>query len=168
MRRLLLAAVAAVLLSGCAPAGPVQSQAGSAALMRGFGVSVDEAVAPRVPQVHLRVCGPWGCRELDVPLPASGTMSALPCPSTGDPAAVCGAVRQPGPAPGYGYAPIPELTLEPVTVDVSTPPGAPMAVAASVTVRPRGACADAGPSCADPTPQAEIHISADGSVRQTR
>ncbi|MEU7868765.1 hypothetical protein [Dactylosporangium sp. NPDC049140] len=165
---MLTAAVTAALLSGCTPAGPTRSGSGESAPLRGFGVAVDAAIAGRVPLVHLRVCGAWGCHEQDVTLAPSGTMSAMPCPPTGDPGAACGAVQIPGPGPGYGYAPVPGLTMDPVTVTVTTPPGAPLAVDASAPVRPRPVCPGPGSACADPTPQAEVRIAADGSLSQSR
>jgi hypothetical protein len=168
VRTVLIAAVAAALLSGCAPAGPSRSSSGESAPLRGFGVAVDAAIADRVPLVHLRVCGSWGCHEQDVTLEPSGTTSAMPCPSTGDPGAACGAVRIPGPGPGFGYAPVPGLTMDPVTVTVTTPPGAPMALDASAPVQPRPVCPGPGSGCPDPTPQAGLRIAADGSLSQSR
>ncbi|WP_433060103.1 hypothetical protein [Dactylosporangium sp. CS-033363] len=157
---LLIAVLAGALLSGCMlPAGPVQSGGGAAAPLRGFAVGVDEALAPRVPSVHLRVCGGWGCDELDVPLMISGRMSPIPCTSD-----TCGAVQIPSSGPGYGYAPVPKLTMDAVTVTVT----APLVSDAPVTVRPTGVCPGTASGCADPTPQGEIRIAADGTVSQSR
>lgn len=167
-----------VALSGCAGpggAGAPDEIAGGPAPLRGFGVEVDEAVAPRVPQVHVRVCGDWGCHEQDVPLHISGPVSAMPC-ETGTAGAdtACGAVQLPGPGPGYGYAPVPQLTADPVTVTVTTPPGAPLAINAELLVRPSIACPGdkasptAAATCAGGAPQAGLRIGADGGVSQSR
>ncbi|WP_432992469.1 hypothetical protein [Dactylosporangium sp. CA-233914] len=166
MRMLTIAVAASMLLAGCAAANtPSEGQGGPAAL-RGFGVDVDAAVSARVPQVHLRTCGPWGCHEQDVPLQVAGPVSAGPCPSDAAPDTACGAVQLPGPGPAHGYAPVPSLTMDPVTVTVTTPPGAPLAIDAQLTVRPRPICPGAATGCAEPTPQAQIRIAADGSVSQ--
>ena len=120
--------LAALALGGCvascADGAEPGIAGGGAAPLRGFGVDVDQAIAPRVPVVHLRTCGSWGCREQDVTLLISGPTSAMPCPS--EPAAAdtaCGVVQLPGPGPGYGYVPVPELTMDQVTVTVTTPAG---------------------------------------------
>jgi hypothetical protein len=150
--------------------------------LRGFGVAVDEAVAGRVPVVQLRTCGAWGCHEQDVPLSISGPTSAASCASRSDAppdAAACGVQHLPGPGPGFGYAPVPGLTFDPVTVLVTTPPGAPLPISAEVRVQPYAVCpggggpeqgspATAGPTCAGATPQAELRIAADGTVSQSR
>src|SRR5262245_17631203 len=91
-------------LSGCGGGGAGGGMSSGSAPLRGFGVQVDEAVSARVPVVHLRTCGSWGCHEQDVPLAISGPTSALPC-ETGSPDAACGLAHLPGPGPGYGYAP---------------------------------------------------------------
>ncbi|MDG6101440.1 hypothetical protein Daura_39755 [Dactylosporangium aurantiacum] len=178
------------VLAGCAavgsagPGGPAGGggEVGGPAPLRGFGIDVDEAVAPRVPVVHLRVCGSWGCHEQDVPVHISGPVSAMPCPSgpAADPDTACAAVQLPGPGPGHGYAPVPQLTAEPVTVTVTTPPGAPLVIAAEVQVRPAMVCpggrtgtapATAAPAtadCAGGAPQAGLRIAADGTVTQSR
>lgn len=165
-------------LGGCAGSESAGPDSGAAAL-RGFGVEVDRTVAPRVPMVHLRTCGRWGCHEQDVSLGVSGTPSALPCPS-GPADTACGAVVPPGPGPGYGYAPVPALTFDEVTVTVTTPAGAPFPIRAEVSVRPAGVCPqDRGPrggpaspapraTCSGGTPQARLRIAADGTVSQTR
>jgi hypothetical protein len=157
------------VLSGCAAnqAGgdPAGGSAGSAVL-RGFGVHVDQAVSARVPVVHLRTCGYWGCYEQDVPLSIAGPTSAGPCATSSSPAgAACGVVQLPGPGPGYGYAPVPGLTQDAVTVRVTTPPGAAMPVDAQVRVQPRLICPDQdATTCTDGTPQAQLRIAADGTV----
>ncbi|GAB3855819.1 hypothetical protein GCM10027610_089690 [Dactylosporangium cerinum] len=166
-------------LSGCAApgdAGAPDGAAGGPAPLRGFGVEVDEAVAPRVSLVHVRVCGGWGCHDQDVPLHISGPASALPCPSgTADPGTACGVAHLPGPGPGYGYAPVPQLTADPVTVTVTTPAGAPLAITAELQVRPSIVCPGRTPSagaaasaCAGGAPQAGLRIAADGTVSQSR
>jgi hypothetical protein len=175
-----MTAVVVFTLAGCAAAGPDGQSTGAAAL-RGFGVEVEQAVAPQVPMVHLKTCGSWGCHEQDVPLQISGPTSAMPCP-TGSAASdtACGVAHLPGPGPGYGYAPVPGLTMDPVTVTVTTPPGASPPINAEVTVRPSAVCPDhagqpgnaATPSprttCPGATPQAQLRIAADGSVSQSR
>ncbi|GAA3191677.1 hypothetical protein GCM10010532_007920 [Dactylosporangium siamense] len=166
-------------LGGCAApdgAGAPDGMVGGPAPLRGFGVEVDEAVAPRVPLVHVRVCGGWGCHDQDVPLHISGPVSAMPCPSgTADPDMACGVAHLPGPGPGYGYAPVPQLTMDPVTVTVTTPAGAPLAITAELRVHPSivcpGGAATAGATtsaCAGGAPQAGLRISADGTVSQSR
>lgn len=188
--------IAAVVLSlgGCAGSGVGvgvgvgDGQSLGAAPLRGFGVDVDQAVAARVPTMHLKTCGTWGCHEQDVALLISGPTSAAPCasPSGGANAAVCGPYHLPGPGPGYGYAPVPALTADPVTVTVTTPPGAPLVLNAEVRVRPHLTCADrSGPHrdgdartdaspekartpCAGGVPQAQLRIAADGTVSQSR
>jgi hypothetical protein len=156
-----------------------------AAALRGFGIEVDEAVAARVPLLHVRVCGGWGCHEQDVPLHISGPVSAGPCPATPtDPGAACGVVHLPGPGPGYGYLPVAQLTADPVTVTVTTPPGAPLAVSAQLQVRPTIVCPGGlsgaaddrtdrsarppGAGCAGGAPQAGLRVAADGTVTQSR
>ncbi|MFF5229194.1 hypothetical protein [Dactylosporangium sp. NPDC000521] len=159
------------LLGGCAdgPGAGEGGGGGGAALLRGFSVQVDEAVAAKVPAVHLKVCGDWGCHEQDVTLLISGPTSAAPCRSGDGAADVCGVVRLPGPGPGYGYAPVPQLTPDPVTVTVTTPPGAPLAIAAELTVRAPVVC-QGRPAreegCADGVPQATLRIAADATVSQ--
>ncbi|HVQ95399.1 MAG TPA: hypothetical protein VMU51_30500 [Mycobacteriales bacterium] len=180
--RILAAVGVVVALSGCAGREAASGESGGAAPLRGFGVQVDQAVSARVPMVHLKTCGPWGCHDQDVPLSISGPTSAAPC-GTGSQSAdtACGVVHLPGPGPGYGYAPVPGLTQEPVTVRVTTPPGAPVRLDARLRVQPRlvcpgraGAAADsAGPgqpagTCAGGAPQAQLRIAADGTVSQSR
>ncbi|GIH19687.1 hypothetical protein [Rugosimonospora africana] len=177
--RLLLVAVAVLALGGCAGPGADGQSSGTAPL-RGFGVEVDQAVAPLVTTVHLTTCGSWGCYEQDVPLFVSGPTSALPCPSrSAEPDAACGIARVPGPGPGYGYAPVPALTVDDVTVTVTTPSGAPFPVNAKVVVHPSTVCPDAPgrpghatvpdarPSCPGGAPQARLRIAADGTVSQS-
>jgi hypothetical protein len=176
---------AAVLLvsAGCGADRRGATGAAGSAPLRGFGVQVDQAVAARVPAVHLATCGSWGCHEQDVPLSIAGPTSAGPCPSapTGPAGAACGVVQLPGPGPGFGYAPVPPLTVDPVTVVVTTPPGAPLVINARVRVRPRLVCPDgsagsgaaspggSGPAaCAGGAPQAQLRIAADGTVSQSR
>ncbi|MET7423413.1 hypothetical protein [Dactylosporangium sp. NPDC005555] len=168
MRTLLLVTL---LLAGCSVVSPGTTEQGSmgAEPLRGFSVAVDEAVAARVPMVHLRVCGGWGCHEQDVPLMISGPTSAAPCATGPSGAAgdVCGVVHLPGAGPGYGYAPVPQLTADPVTVTVTTPPGAPMAISAELRVTAPLVCRDQRASaCADGVPQANLRIAADGTVGQ--
>jgi hypothetical protein len=184
VRRLFLAVAASVLLgsvlSGCTPqpGGAADVAPGSAAL-RGFGLEVDQAVAPQVPLVHLRTCGRWGCHDQDVPISLAGGTTTLPCPSTAAPDVACGIARVPGPGPGFGYAPVPPLTFDPVTVTVTTPPGAAFPIDAEVTVQPFAVCPDqrghdagstpeARPTCPDGTPQAHLRIAADATVSQSR
>lgn len=151
--------LAALTLGGCAVSGPERGVPEAAAL-RGFGVEVDQAIAPRVPLIRVRTCGGWGCHEQDVPLHISGPVSALPCPTDAGPDTACGAVQLPGPGPGYGYAPVPGLTLDEVTVTVTTPAGAPLRISGEVVVRP---------VAVDGTvPQAGLRIAADGTVSQSR
>jgi hypothetical protein len=145
--RSLLAAVVLLALSGCATGSGGSDGSGDegsgAAALRGFGVEVDQAVAPQVPVVHLKTCGSWGCHEQDVPLHVSGPTSAMPCPSdTAAPDAACGVAQLAGPGPGYGYAPVPALTFDEVTVTVSTPSSAPLRINAEVRVRPTVVCPD--------------------------
>jgi hypothetical protein len=145
--RSLLAAVVLLALGGCATGAGGSDGSGDegsgAAALRGFGVEVDQAVAPQVPVVHLKTCGSWGCHEQDVPLHISGPTSAMPCPSdTAAPDAACGVAQLAGPGPGYGYAPVPALTFDEVTVTVSTPSGAPLRINAEVRVRPTVVCPD--------------------------
>jgi hypothetical protein len=163
-------AVAALLvLGGCGltDAGDEPwggGEMGGAALMRGFSVEVDEAISKRVPLVHLKTCGAWGCHEQDVPLMVSGPMRTLPCPS-GPADAACGTEVLPGPGPGHGYAPVPDLTADLVTVTVSTPPGAAFPIKAEVRVEPRLVCSgDAGATCSAGTPQARLRIAPDATV----
>lgn len=167
--------LAAMALGGCVVSGadgtgPDTAGVGAAPL-RGFGVEVDQAIAPRVPVVHMRTCGSWGCREQDVTLLIAGPTSAMACPSA--PAAAntaCGMAHLPGPGPGYGYAPVPELTLDQVTVTVTTPAGAPLLISAELAVRPFAVCPD-GASCTAPSaavPQAQLRITADRTVIQSR
>lgn len=163
--------VAVLALGGCG-AGEGGRQSNGAAPLRGFGIDVDQAVSGRLPQVHLKICGQWGCAEQEVPLSIAGPTSAAPCPgeSTGPDAVACGPVQLPGPGPGYGYASVPQLTLDPVTVTVTTPPGAPLAITAEVKVLPRLVCPDPGAAsstCAGGAPQARLRIAADGTVSQT-
>ncbi len=189
---LLLTATLVFALGGCGAVdgvGDPGGMAGGPAPLRGFGVEVDEAVAPRVPLVHVRVCGAWGCHEQEVPLHISGPVSAMPCQSASAAAdSVCGVAQLPGPGPGYGYAPVPQLTADPVTVTVSTPPGAPLTIAAELQVRPSIVCpggssrrggtpaagatgegaAGAAATCAGGAPQAGLRIAADGTVSQSR
>jgi hypothetical protein len=163
-------------LSGCAGAAPGGVSRTGPAPLRGFGVDVDTAVAPRIPTVHLQTCGPWGCHEQDVALLISGPTSAAPCPTgpTTPEGSTCGPVQLPGPGPGYGYAPVPPLTFDPVTVTVTTPTGAALPVNARITVRPAAVCPGRGPAeasgtdCPDATPQAQLRIGADGTVSQSR
>lgn len=160
------AALLLVTVAGCAGAESVGGSTGAAAL-RGFGVEVEQAVAPRVPSVHLRTCGSWGCHEQDVPLMVSGPMSALPCPTGAAPDTACSAVRLPGPGPGFGYAPVPPLTLDPVTVTVTTPDKAKFKINAEVRVTPVAVCDAAPCPSGTGTPQAKLQIAADGTVRQS-
>ncbi len=172
----LLALVMLLAVGGCAaePAGGGQSH--GAAPLRGFGIDVDQAISARVPAVRLKVCGVWGCAEQDVPLSIAGPTSAAPCAAAsaapgGPDAAACGPVHLPGPGPGFGYASVPELTADPVTVTVTTPPGAPMVIRAEVRVQPRLVCPGAGgdpATCAGAAPQAQLRIAADGTVSQSR
>ena len=167
----LLAAGVLFAIGGCGGGAPAGGDIGGAAPMRGFGVAVDQAVSARVPVVHLRTCGTWGCHDQDVPLLISGGTSAGPCPTGSGPDVACAAHQLPGPGPGYGYAPVPDLTLEPVTVTVTTPPGAALSINVDVRVQPRPICPDSGRSgsgttCAGATPQAKIRIAADGTVSQ--
>jgi hypothetical protein len=175
--RVLLGLAVTMALGGCAVGDTGRGQAFGSAPLRGFGLDVDAAVSARVPTVHLKTCGPWGCHEQDVPLAISGPTSAAPCPS--DPSAAgaaCGVVQLPGPGPGYGYAPVPALTVDPVTVTVTTPRGAPLRISARVRVQPHLVCpsgpaADAttaASTCAGAAPQAQLRIAADGTVRQSR
>jgi hypothetical protein len=172
--------VAVLALGGCGltDSGGGPSGGGDmagAALMRGFSVEVDEAISDRVPLVHLKTCGAWGCHEQDVPLAVSGPMRTGPCPSGPDgqgdapadsPAdSACGAEVLPGPGPGHGYAPVPDLTGDPVTVTVSTPSGAPFPIAAEVRVEPRLVCSGSADStCSAGTPQARLRIAPDATV----
>ncbi len=178
MKALLVAAVV-FTLGGCAAGSGGESS--GAAPLRGFGVEVDQAVAPRVPMVHLRTCGSWGCHEQDVPLHIAGPTSAVPCLSgSTEPDANCGLAQLDGPGPGYGYAPVPALTFEQVTVAVTTPAGASFPIDAELLVHPAAVCPDgpgqpsgtAAPSgrttCQGATPQAQLRIAADGAVSQSR
>ncbi len=110
--------------------------------------------------VHLKTCGGWGCVEQDVPLSIAGPTGAAPCdgPSDGPDAVACGPVHLAGPGPGFGYAAVPGLTVDPVTVTVTTPPGALLPINADVRVKPR---------LADGAPQARLRIAADGTVTQS-
>jgi hypothetical protein len=175
-----MAAAVVFTLAGCAAAGP-DGQGSGAAALRGFGVDVEQAIAPRVPMVHLKTCGSWGCHDQDVTLLIAGPTSAMPCPTgSAAPDTACVVAQLPGPGPGYGYAPVPALTFDPVTVMVTTPPGAPFPINTDVLVRPSAVCPDhagqpdstAPPSprttCPGATPQAQLRIAADGSVRQSR
>jgi hypothetical protein len=174
--RTLLTVVAALALAGCTATGPDGEHPLGEAPLRGFGVDVDQAVSARVPTVHLKTCGTWGCHEQDVALSISGPTSAAPCGSPSGPpeTPACGPVHLSGPGPGYGYAPVPALTTEPVTVVVTTPAGAPLPLDAEVRVRPHLVCpgdataGSAGPTCAGGAPQAQLRIAADGTVSQTR
>jgi hypothetical protein len=172
VKRLLLVALL-LALAGCGAGRADSTQSTGGAPLRGFGIDVDQAVSARVPQVHLKTCGGWGCAEQDVWLSIAGPTSMAPCsrPSAGADAATCGPVHLPGPGPGYGYAPLPELTIDPVTVTVTTPPGAPLPIAAEVRVRPRLVCpndgVERGSTCAGGAPQAQLRVAADGSVSQT-
>jgi hypothetical protein len=167
--------LAAMVLGGCVVSGadgvgPDTADAGAAPL-RGFVVDVEQAIAPRVPVVHLRTCGSWGCHEQDVTLIIAGPTSAMPCPSV--PAAAdtaCGVARLPGPGPGYGYAPVAELTMDQVTVTVTTPAGAPLRISAELTVRPFAVCPDSASCTARSVavPQARLRITADRTVIQSR
>ncbi len=177
--RALVIAVVLVTLGGCAAGS--QGQSSGAAVLRGFGVEVDQAIAPRVPMVHLKTCGSWGCHEQDVPLHIAGPTSAMPCPSgPAAPDANCGMANLAGPGPGYGYAPVPALTFDEVTVTVTTPSGAPFPISAETSVRPRAVCpqdpgrpgtaaaSSADPTCPSATPQAQLRIAAAGTVTQSR
>lgn len=186
--RVLLTAMLVLTLGGCAAdrVGDPGGMAAGPAPLRGFGVEVDEAVAPRVPMVHVRVCGDWGCHEQEVPLHISGPVSAMPCPTgAADADSACGVAQLPGPGPGYGYAPVPQLTVDPVTVTVSTPAGAPLAITAELRVRPSIVCpgdprrrgsspaataagAAATAACVGGAPQAGLRIAADGTVSPSR
>lgn len=162
--------LAAMALGGCVAsgAGPDTEGAGAAPL-RGFGVDVDQAIAPRVPVVHLRTCGSWGCHEQEVTVTIAGPTSAMPCPAAAADTA-CGVAHLPGPGPGHGYAPVPGLTMDQVTVTVTTPAGAPLRISAEVAVRPFAVCPDVA-SCLPssvPVPQARLRITADGTVIQSR
>jgi hypothetical protein len=163
-------ALGGCIVSGADRSGPDAAGAGAAPL-RGFGVDVDQAIAPRVPVVHLRTCGSWGCQEQDVALLIAGPTSAVPCPSVSVAAdTACGVAHLPGPRPGYGYAPVPELTMEQVTVTVTTPVGAPLRVSAELAVDPFAIC-PGGAGCAVPSaavPQAQLRITADRTVIQSR
>jgi hypothetical protein len=161
--------LAALALGGCAGSGPETADTGAAPL-RGFGVHVDEAIAPRVPMIHVRTCGSWGCHEQDVPVHISGPVSAMPCPTAAAPDTACGAVQRPGPGPGFGYAPVPGLTLDQVTVTVTTPDGAPLRIDAEVVVRPVPVCpGGAGrTTCPGAVPQAQLRVAADRTVTQSR
>ncbi|RSM68223.1 hypothetical protein DMB66_13660 [Actinoplanes sp. ATCC 53533] len=167
--------LAAMALGGCVGSGPdgagPDTAGAGAAPLRGFGVDVDQAIAPRVPVVHLRTCGSWGCHEQDVTLVIAGPTSAVPCPSASAAAdTACGVAHLPGPGPGFGYAPVPELTLEQVTVTVTTPAGAPLRVRADLAVRPFAVCPESAscPPSSAAVPQARLRITADGTVIQSR
>jgi hypothetical protein len=167
----LLLVVLAPAAAGCGPAGLDPGESGGAAPMRGFGISVDVAVSDRVPLVHVKTCGAWGCAEQDVPLTIFGpavAATACPPPSGGPDGNACGPAQGSGPGEGYGYAPVPQLTVEAVTVTVTTPAGAPLRIDAEVLVRPHPVCpGDARRSaCPDGVAQAHLRIAADGSVRQ--
>ncbi|MEV0810320.1 hypothetical protein [Micromonospora sp. NPDC050200] len=95
--------------------GHVAVQSLLLAPLRGFGVKVKKGIGPRVPLVHLKTCGSWGCHERDVPLHVFGPTSAMPCPSGSATPDAAGVAHLLGPGPVYGYAPVPELTLEQVT-----------------------------------------------------
>jgi hypothetical protein len=177
--RALLIAVVLFTLGGCSAGSDGQSS--GAAPLRGFGVEVDQAIAPQLPMVHLKTCGPWGCHEQDVPLHIAGPTSAMPCPSgSTEPDANCGVANLAGPGPGYGYAPVPALTFDEVTVTVTTPSGAPFPIKGETLVRPRAVCpqdpsrpgnaatSSAGPTCPGATPQAQLRIAANGAVSQSR
>jgi hypothetical protein len=173
--RILLIVTVVFTLVGCTHAASSGASPGAAAL-RGFGVEVEEAIAPRVPMLHLKTCGSWGCYEQDVPLSSSGPTTAMPCPSGGaNSDTACGVAHVPGPGPGYGYAPVPALTFDPVTVTVRTPRGAPFPINAEVPVHPSAVCPDlparpasARPTCPGATPQAGLRVAADGTVSQSR
>jgi hypothetical protein len=155
----LIIAVLVLSLGACGTQAEPGNQGGAAAL-RGFGIDVDQAISARLPAIHLKTCGTWGCDEQDVTLAIAGPTSAAPCGGTPDVA--CGNVHLPGPGPGYGYAPIPELTADPVTVTVTTPADAPLRIDAEVRVQPHEICSD---TC---VPQATLRIAADGTVSQSR
>ena len=177
--RILLTAAAILLLTGCGATHGRGGAVGGGAPLRGFGIDVDRAVSDRIPALHVRTCGTWGCHDQDVPLAISGPTRALPCTGAA-PEAACGVERLPGVGPGYGYAPVPGLTLEPVTVTVRTPPGAPLTVDAELRVRPHLVCPGDGsragggrtggaePSCAGGAAQAQLRVTADATVIQSR
>jgi len=153
--------IAVALLLGVSACG-AQAPSGGAAALRGFGIEVDKAISARLPVVHLKTCGAWGCDEQDVTFAIAGPTSTAPCGTASDVA--CGPVQLPGPGPGYGYAAIPELTADPVTVTVTTPPNAALRIDAELRVQPHDVCPDSH-SC---VPQATLRIAADGSVSQSR
>lgn len=164
-----LAALVLLTVVGCSPSRPEGGQSDGSAVLRGFGIAVDEAVSARIAAVHLKVCGPWGCAEQDVPLSISGPTSSAPCPTAprGADSVACGPVHLTGPGPGYGYAPVPQLTADPVVVTVTTPPGAALPIRAEVRIQPKLVCPEAGAdpaSCPGGVPQARISIAADGTV----
>ena len=165
--------VALLLAVGGCAGDSGAGQSGGSAPLRGFGIDVDQAVSARVPAVHLKVCGAWGCAEQDVALSIAGPTSAAPCasPSGGPEAAACGPVHLPGPGPGFGYASVPGLTADPVTVTVTTPRDAALHINAEVRVQPHLVCPEAGTrstTCAGGAPQAQLRIAADGTVSQSR
>lgn len=171
----ILLVMMALAAGACAAERSDGREATGAAPLRGFAVSVDQEVSARVPAVHLKVCGAWGCAEQEVPLAIAGPTSSAPCPTAagapaGPDAVACGSVHLPGPGPGYGYAPVPQLTADPVTVTVTTPPGAAFPIRADVRVQPRLVCPGAGAdpaTCAGAAPQARLQIAADGTVSQS-
>jgi hypothetical protein len=172
--RTLTAVVVVLMVSGCAGQRAGGGGGRASAPLRGFGVRVDQAVSDRLPMVHLRTCGAWGCHEQDVPLSISGPTSAAPCGTgTRSVDSACGPVQLPGPGPGYGYAPVPGLTEEAVTVTVTTPRGAPLRLDARVRVQPHLVCPAGVPTgtqpspCAGGAPQAQLRIAADGTVHQS-
>jgi hypothetical protein len=149
-------------LLGCTAFGSPPEADSGAAPLRGFGVDVVQAVSDRVPLVHVKTCGDWGCDEQDVELHISGPVSPLPCetPEGGSKDdAACGIQQLDGPGPGYGYLSVPKLTTAPVTVTVTTPAGAEFPIHDSVRVRPRSV---------DGVAQANLRIDADGRVTQSR
>ena len=158
-------------LAGCATGPSGGGGAAEPAPLQGFGIDVDQAISDRVPMVHLKTCGAWGCHEQDVTLSIAGPTTMAPCgsPSGGPDSAVCGPVQLPGPGPGFGYAPVPGLTVDPVTVTLTTPPGAPLVINGELRVTPRLVCPNAGAeACAGGAAQAQLRIAADGTVSQTR
>jgi hypothetical protein len=161
-------ALVALLLTVTACTAADHQGTGSAPL-RGFSIDVDQAISDRLPTVHLKTCGTWGCTEQDVPLSIAGPTSAAPCASpSAAPAAACGLVNLPGPGPGFGYAPVPRLTAASVTVTLTTPPGAPLPLTAHLQVHPALICPDnTATRCPDGVPQAHLHLAADNTLTQT-
>ncbi|MBM0207169.1 hypothetical protein JNW90_32365 [Micromonospora sp. STR1s_5] len=161
MKRLLVIVMLLLMSTGCGARTTEVGQSTGAAPLRGFGIGVDQAISAQVLTVHLKICGEWGCAERKVPLSIAGPTSAAPCggQSDGPDAVACGPVHLPGSGPGVGYAAVPELTADPVTVTVTTPSGAPLPISAEVQVQPR---------LVDGVPQARLQITADGMVTQSR